>query len=119
KACEEMTLFDCVNAADALLCDVSAVASDWLYTEKPFAVVDVRDEGEDFTETFPLAKAAYQVDATGTNFGTVLDELLKTDPLRSERTAVKVDYLGDFPAETYEQAFIDIAQRYIDVGSRA
>ncbi|HEU5128885.1 MAG TPA: CDP-glycerol glycerophosphotransferase family protein [Glycomyces sp.] len=119
RACEEMTLFDCINAADALLCDVSAVASDWLYTEKPFAVVDVRDEGEDFAATFPLAQAAYQVDAAGANLGTVLDELLKTDPLQPERAAAKVRYLGDFPAERYEQAFIDIAQRYIDVGFRA
>ncbi|GAB3648788.1 CDP-glycerol glycerophosphotransferase family protein [Glycomyces tarimensis] len=117
KACEDMTLFDCVNAADALVCDVSAVASDWLYTEKPFAVVDARDEGEDFMETFPLARAAYRIDGTGANLGPVLDELLKTDPLARQRAEAKVYYLGDFPAESYERAFIDTAQRYIDVGT--
>ncbi len=118
KACEEMTLFDCVNAADALVCDVSAVASDWLYTEKPFAVVDARAEGEDFMTTFPLAKVAYLIDSTGANLETVFDELLKTDPLRRERSEAKTYYLGAFPAETYEQAFIGTAQRYIDAGSR-
>ena len=117
KASEEMTLFDCVNAADALVCDVSAVASDWLYTEKPFAVVDARDEGEDFVETFPLAEVAYAIDGAGENLDSVLDELLKTDPLARERARAKVYYLGDFPAESYERAFVDIAQRYIDIGS--
>ncbi|MEU6861229.1 CDP-glycerol glycerophosphotransferase family protein [Glycomyces sp. NPDC046736] len=114
KACEEMTLFDCVDAADALVCDVSAVASDWLYTEKPFAVVDARDEGEAFVETFPLARVAYRIDSTGANLGPVLDDLLKTDPLAPDRAREKVYYLGDFPAETYERAFIETAQRYID-----
>lgn len=119
KACEEMTLFDCVDASDALVCDVSAVASDWLYTEKPFAVVDARDEGENFVETFPLARVAYRIDSTGANLASVLDDLLKTDPLARERVQEKVYYLGDFPAETYERAFIDAAQRYIGVGSLA
>ncbi len=32
-----MSLMDCINAADALITDISAVASDWLYSEKPFA----------------------------------------------------------------------------------
>ncbi|THV43385.1 CDP-glycerol glycerophosphotransferase family protein [Glycomyces buryatensis] len=119
KASEEMTLFDCVNAADALVCDVSAVASDWLYTEKPFAVVDARDEGEEFAVTFPLASAAYLIDGSGSNLDQVLDELLKTDPLAAERTRAKVYYLGDFPAETYERAFVDKAEEYIGIGRRA
>jgi hypothetical protein len=114
KASEEMTLFDCINAADALICDVSAVASDWLYTEKPFAVVDARDEGADFAATFPLVRAAYRIDGDGANLASVLDDLFKADPLARERAEAKVYYLGDFPAETYERAFIDAAQKYID-----
>ncbi|MCH7232109.1 CDP-glycerol glycerophosphotransferase family protein [Glycomyces sp. L485] len=116
KAREEMTLYDCFDAADALVCDVSSVATDWLYTEKPFAVVDARNEGPDFPETFGLARVSYRIDSTGANLDPVLDELLKTDPLRFERARAKVYHLGDFPAENYERAFVDVAQKYIDVG---
>lgn len=115
-ASEAMTFFDCVNASDAMVCDVSAVASDWLYTEKPFAVFDARGEGEEFAETFPLAKCAYCIDGDGANIDAELEALLGADPLREERTKAKLYYLGDFPAETYERAFVDTAQRYIDVG---
>ncbi|WP_162181671.1 CDP-glycerol glycerophosphotransferase family protein, partial [Glycomyces tenuis] len=112
----EMTLFDCVNTADALVCDVSAVASDWLYTEKPFAVVDARKEGEAFAATFPPARAAYVVNGSGSNIGPVLDELLGTDSLAGVRAEAKTYYLGDFPAEGYDRVFIETAQKYIDNG---
>ncbi|MGH3661235.1 MAG: CDP-glycerol glycerophosphotransferase family protein, partial [Micromonosporaceae bacterium] len=41
----ELSLFECINAADAMITDVSAVASDWLYSEKPFATTDMQNEG--------------------------------------------------------------------------
>ena len=113
----EMTLFDCVNASDALVCDVSAVASDWLYTEKPFAVVDARSEGEAFAETFPPARAAYVVDGSGSNIESVLDELLGSDRLVGVRSEAKTHYLGDFPAEGYDLAFIETARKYIEAGA--
>ena len=59
-----MSLFDCINRADAMISDVSGVASDFLYSAKPFALTNMaaprrRDE---FETSFPLAKAAYVLD---------------------------------------------------------
>ncbi|HEX6076502.1 MAG TPA: CDP-glycerol glycerophosphotransferase family protein [Micromonosporaceae bacterium] len=109
----DMSLLDCINAADAMITDVSAVASDWLYSEKPFASTDMQNEGERFVETFPLSRAAYIVDHKGSNVDEVLDELLGTDPLASIRRDMKTYYLGDFPSDHYVDAFLDEARRCI------
>ncbi|MFC4335121.1 CDP-glycerol glycerophosphotransferase family protein [Salininema proteolyticum] len=110
---EDMTLFDCVDASDALISDVSSVVSDWLYSEKPFAVVDARFEREDFHLSCSLIYAAYRIEGDGSNMESVLDDLLEKDPLAEERRKAKVHYLGDFPPEEYEQAFINAANKYL------
>jgi len=109
----DMSLLDCINAADAMITDVSAVASDWLYSEKPFASTDMQNEGERYVETFPLSRAAYIVDHKGSNVAEVLDEMLGTDPLASVRREMKTYYLGDFPSDRYVDAFLDEARRCI------
>jgi hypothetical protein len=109
----DMSLLDCINAADAMITDVSAVASDWLYSEKPFASTDMQHEGERFVDTFPLSRAAYIVDHKGSNIGDVLEEMLGGDPLASVRREMKTYYLGDFPSDGYVDAFLEEARRCI------
>ena len=82
----QMSLFDCINAADVLISDVSAVASDWLFSEKPFALTNVLGaDRADFEAAFPLARAAYVVDQDAANLDEVLEELLKIDSLAETR----------------------------------
>ncbi|MGH8792137.1 MAG: CDP-glycerol glycerophosphotransferase family protein, partial [Stackebrandtia sp.] len=107
---QKMSLIDCVNAADVMVCDVSGAASDWLYSEKPFAIVDVVGAGDALAEELPLARAAYVVRADGANIGDVCDELLTTDPLAAARHKMKTYYMGDFPAQEYEAAFLNAAR---------
>jgi hypothetical protein len=110
----DMSLIDCINAADALISDVSSVASDWLYSEKPFALTNVLGADQVvFEKEFPLAKAAYVLDSEATNLSAVCDELLGSDSLRQTRRDCKTYYLGDFPADDYAQGFVDAAARYI------
>ncbi|MGH3657455.1 MAG: CDP-glycerol glycerophosphotransferase family protein, partial [Micromonosporaceae bacterium] len=109
----EMSLLDCINAADAMVTDVSAVAADWLYSEKPFATTDMQGEGEEFAETFPLSRAAYILNRKASNTEQVLDALLRTDPLADTRKKMKTYYLGDFPDVRYVDAFLGEARRCV------
>ncbi|MGC4875810.1 CDP-glycerol glycerophosphotransferase family protein [Micromonospora sp. DT43] len=115
-AARDLSLVDCVNRSDALISDVSGVISDYLYSGKPFAVTDMGGEGARFTERFPLAGAGYVLHRDMTNLDDVLDRLLGTDPMAPGRWATRRRYLGDFPAESYADAFLDAARRELEPG---
>ncbi|TQJ21531.1 CDP-glycerol:poly(glycerophosphate) glycerophosphotransferase [Micromonospora sp. A202] len=112
----DLSLVDCVNRSDALISDVSGVISDYLYSGKPFAVTDMGGEGDRFTERFPLAGAGYVLHRDMTNLDDVLGRLLGADPMAPERWATRRRYLGDFPAESYADAFLDAARRELEPG---
>ncbi|ADD45297.1 CDP-glycerol glycerophosphotransferase family protein [Stackebrandtia nassauensis] len=107
---ETMSLIDCVNAADVMVTDASGAASDWLYSEKPFAVTDPTGLGEKLAAELPLAKAAYVIRADTANLDEVCAELLDTDSLAADRHKMKAYYLGGFPADAYEEAFFTAAR---------
>lgn len=111
-ASTDLTLVECFNRADAMISDVSGVVSDFLFSKKPFAITDMVDEREEFVETFPLARAAYVFRRDMSNVDDVLDQLLKLDPLETTRHQARAYYLGDFPVETYAEAFVERARHY-------
>ncbi|MEW2524881.1 hypothetical protein [Streptomyces sp. NPDC047071] len=52
-------IFSCFNQADVLISDVSSVVSDWLSSEKPYAVANTSGLSEaDFRAGFPTVRAA-------------------------------------------------------------
>ncbi|MBJ3810377.1 hypothetical protein [Streptomyces flavofungini] len=52
-------IFSCFNQADLLISDVSSVVSDWLSSEKPYAVANTSGLSEaDFRSGFPTVRAA-------------------------------------------------------------
>ena len=106
-----MSLFDCFNRADAMISDVSAIASDFLYSEKPLALTDMADDGPGFVRKFPVSKAAHVLRRDGSNLVAVVDELLQTDSLAETRRRVKHHYLGDFPADSYADGFVEASRR--------
>ena len=110
-AARELTLTECVNRSDALVSDVSGVISDYLYSGKPYAVTDMGDDGDRFAERFPLAGSGYVLRRDMSNVDEVLTALLDTDPLAEARWATRRRYLGDFPAESYAEAFLAAARR--------
>ncbi|MDO3705912.1 CDP-glycerol glycerophosphotransferase family protein [Micromonospora sp. C28SCA-DRY-2] len=117
-AARELTLTECVNRSDALVSDVSGVISDYLYSGKPYAVTDMGGDGDRFTERFPLAGSGYVLRRDMSNVDEVLTALLDTDPLAPDRWATRRRYLGDFPAESYAEAFLAAARRELDRGGR-
>ncbi|MBE1488658.1 CDP-glycerol glycerophosphotransferase family protein [Plantactinospora soyae] len=118
-AARKMTLVECVNRSHALVSDVSAVISDYLYSGKPYAVTDRVGEGEQFVQSFPLAGSGYVLRSDMSNLDDVLDQLLGTDPLEETRWQTRTRYLGDFPAQTYADGFLDEARRHLDAGAGA
>ncbi|MFU8873798.1 CDP-glycerol glycerophosphotransferase family protein [Micromonospora sp. SL4-19] len=113
-ASRELSLTECVNRSDALVSDVSGVISDYLYSGKPYAVTDMGADGAQFVERFPLAGSGYVLRRDMSNVDEVLTELLDTDPKGADRWATRTRYLGDFPAESYAEAFLGAARRQLE-----
>jgi hypothetical protein len=99
------TVVDCANHVDALISDVSSVVSDFLQSEKPYAMTAMRTSVEDFRGKYPVASGGYVLLGDLTNLDSVLDELLRTDPLASARSELKRYVLGDFTGGESAEAF--------------
>jgi hypothetical protein len=113
-ASADVALFECFDRSDAMICDVSSVASDYLFSGKPFAVTDMTTAGDgDFAEIFPLARAAYVLHPGGHDTDRVLELLLGEDPLSGARGEARRYYLGDFPAEGYAEGFLAAARAVV------
>lgn len=110
---DERTIVDCFNEADAMLADVSSVIPDFLFSNKPFALVATLPDLDEFVAEFPLASVAYVVDDDLANLNVVLDDLLKRDPIREERIRARAHYLGDFPPDNYANVFVTAARRLL------
>jgi hypothetical protein len=115
---KEMSVVDCFNACDAMISDVSSVVSDYLISGKPFAMCAVSAHGEDFLESFPLAKAAYVIEVLSADrpdgLADLLDSMLTTDPMSAERHAARTYYLGEAEAKQCAEPFIQKARQLID-----
>jgi len=113
-ATTDLTIVECFNRADAMIADVSAVVTDFLYAEKPFVITNMTGgTDEEFLEEMPLAKYAYVIREDLHDLAHTLDDLLKIDPRREQRVAAKIYYLGPFPPEHYTEAFLTEARRYL------
>jgi hypothetical protein len=102
----DLSLVDCINRADALIADVSSVVTDFLYSGRPFAITDMADDGPSFPAAFPMARIGYVIDPRLANLEHSLDLLLGTDPMAEQRLRARAYYLGDIPAESYDEAFV-------------
>jgi hypothetical protein len=110
----ELSVEDCFNLSDAMVADVSAVVSDYLRSEKPFAMVSVGRTPEQLLVDAPAARAAYVLREDLSNLETVLDELLVTDSQAAVRRETRIYYLGDFEPGRDAEGFLDAAADVID-----
>ena len=101
----------CMNRADAMISDVSGVASDFLFSGKPLAMVAVGAEVDDFVRRFPISRGSYVVERDLANIDGLLERMLGADPMREQRAEIRADYLGDFGDEGYAAGFVDAARR--------
>jgi hypothetical protein len=106
-----MSLVDCMNRSDAMVCDVSSVASQFLYTGKPYAITDMVTDGGGFAGSLPLARGGYVIPRDAGDLGEVLADLLVRDPRAAARRELRTYYLGDFPPDRYVEGFLAEARR--------
>jgi hypothetical protein len=111
EATQRLSMTECMNRSDALVSDISSVASDYLFSGKPMAITDMVGAGAGFEALFPIAGAAYVLNRDMANVDEVLTNLLQDDPLQAARGEVRTYYLGDFPIEGYAEAFVTEARR--------
>jgi hypothetical protein len=99
----------CINAVDALVTDVSSVASDFLASGKPLAMVAIRSSGAAFLAEFPMARVSYVIEKDLSTLAAALDHLLGDDPLRAERLAYRHHCLGDHLGPQAADEFLRVA----------
>ncbi|QDP96882.1 hypothetical protein FOE78_14015 [Microlunatus elymi] len=118
----ELDALGCMNLADVMISDVSAVVSDFLFSGKPLAMIApasskaAADDLEQFVADYPVARAAYLIDHDLDRLPAALDELLLPagDRLTEVRAEVRADYLGDFPVDGYADTFVDAVRAACD-----
>ena len=99
----------CINTVDALVTDVSSVASDFLASGKPLAMVAIRSSGTAFTDEFPMARVSYVIEKDLSTLGAALDHLLGEDPLRPKRLAYRHHCLGEHLGPHAADEFVRVA----------
>ncbi|MFJ4601550.1 hypothetical protein [Streptomyces griseoluteus] len=93
-------LYTCFNAADLLISDVSSVVSDWLSSEKPYAVANTSGLSEDeFRAAFPTVSAGTVLTSDAATVRYLLDAVRdpRQDRHAADRARLKEHLLG--PAE--------------------
>ena len=86
----------CFNHSDALITDVSSVASDFLASGKPMAMVAIRQAtAQSFRREVPMARVSYVIKPDLSMLESTLDNLLGADPLAEKRQAYRTKCLGD------------------------
>jgi len=114
----ERDVADCINACDALVTDVSSVASDHLASGKPLAMVAVRAAGDAFRQEFPMARVAYLIENDLSTLDGALDQLLGEDPLAEQRRAYRSHCLGDWLGPHAADEFLRVAGEIVAAKDR-
>jgi CDP-Glycerol:Poly(glycerophosphate) glycerophosphotransferase len=97
--------------ADLVLCDVSAVANDWLPTTRPLIITRPTDpQAQDAaTELMDVVPRLGEDEAD--RAGEIAIDLLDHDPLREERIELTEYYLGDTTPGSSLKRFLDACRR--------
>ncbi|MDQ0580989.1 hypothetical protein [Streptomyces rishiriensis] len=99
-------LYDCFNASEAMVSDISSVVSDFIASGKPYAVADSADLG---AEEFRRQNTAVRAAVILSNSAAELDQLLDAvhdpdaDPLAKDRKELKEYLLGPDRPTSLEQ----------------
>ena len=109
----EWDIPDCFNHCDALVTDVSSVASDFLATGKPMAMVAIQQKGAAFRQAIPMARVAYVIEPDLSTLPAALDEVLGPDSLASARRDYRRYCLGDALGAEAPNGFLREVERIL------
>ncbi|WP_274915729.1 hypothetical protein [Streptomyces sp. WZ-12] len=110
-------IFACFNQADLLISDVSSVVSDYLTSEKPYAVANTSGLAEDdFRAAFPTVRAATILAPDASGVPALLDAVRtpERDGLAAARAELKEYLLGpsDPPSSVrFDRAAVELCGR--------
>jgi len=94
----DLSLSECLDRADVLISDISSVATDFLYTERPIITCNPSAmPAEAFVEAFPTQAASYLLGPRLEELDADLAAALGDDPLKPVRIQMKKHVLGDTP----------------------
>jgi hypothetical protein len=113
-------LYSCFNVADLLISDVSSVISDFLASEKPYAVANTSGLPEEaFRTVFPTVAAATVLTPDAAGVPSLLETVRhpEKDDLAEARAALKLRLLG--PADPPSQERFNGAVRALCAEARA
>ena len=113
----DLDLPDCFNHCDAMITDVSSVASDFLASGKPFAMVAIQQHGAAFRRAIPMARVAYVIERDLSTLPEALDELLGPDSLAEARRSYRSYCLGEALGAEAPLPFFREVERILDGGS--
>ncbi|WP_438752094.1 CDP-glycerol glycerophosphotransferase family protein [Pararhizobium sp. O133] len=105
---------DCINAADFMIADVTSIIGDWLYSKKPFAVIDPHSDKEEFDKNNPLAGGAYYIDRELTTLDAVLTDVATVDSLYETRLQSRQYALGVGENESPVDRFLTEARDVLE-----
>jgi len=111
-----LSIFECMNASDALVGDVSSVVSDYLYSNKPIALA--HHSGDRLEAEYPLARATCLLSVDG-DLAAGIRDLLAADRRAAERNEIRAYYLGPWAPDAYAQVFVDACRDAIRAGATA
>ncbi len=114
RAEQEWDVPGCFNASDALITDVSSIASDYLASGKPLAMVAITSRGPAFVAEFPMASVAYVIEPDLSTLPTVLDRLLGDDTLVGNRLAYRDFCLGPRVGPHAAEEFLRVCAEILD-----
>ncbi|MFV0285131.1 MAG: CDP-glycerol glycerophosphotransferase family protein [Demequina sp.] len=104
---EELDLIGCFNACDMAVTDISAVTNDFLFSGKPFAIMEMQPDTLVRAEGRPtLASAAYTA-VPGDDVASWIGELVHDHGKADAREAAREHYLGAFDREGYTDVFVN------------
>ncbi|RHA38894.1 glycosyl transferase [Cellulomonas rhizosphaerae] len=104
---ETESVLDTMSAADVLVCDVSAMALDWLATGRPLVVTRPGGGAADVAAT-PLLDVVPRLGPDeGLRAADVVREQLASDPAGAARRALAESYLGESATGPATARFVD------------
>jgi hypothetical protein len=111
KTADAPTIAELTNQVDAMVADVSGVVTDFLQSLKPFAMVAMGMDTEQFRREFPSSQAAYVIEGDDlSTLNPALDGMLGDDLLASTRADRRRYYLGGYDDGESAKAFVSYAE---------
>ncbi|NKX51860.1 hypothetical protein HER39_15060, partial [Arthrobacter deserti] len=104
---KDLDVAGCFNLSDALVTDVSSIASEYLASGKPYAMSAMTASGRAFVEEFPSAQAAYVIEKDLSTLSAALDSLLGADPLAGKRAERRKYCLGEVIGPQAAEPFVE------------